>query len=124
MKSSRKRLTTIALSFAACLALAGPAVASADWGAIAVNVKTGQTGISFGYGSANGAKARARHECGSRCVVAVWVRNGYAALVQKPAPSYRYFAGYGRTEGKAFRLARHRAHDSHAHKVRSVFSGY
>ena len=114
------RLSALAVSFALLLAL--PTVAQADWGAIAVNTTTGKTGISYGYGTANAAKTRARNECGrAKCRVAVWVRNGYAALVQKR--SGVFVAGAGPTRALAFQKARHRAHEQSARNVISVYSG-
>ncbi len=103
------------------LPLAWAAAAQASWGAIAVDAKTGKTGYSFGYDSVAGAKRRARHECGSNCVFAVAVRNGYAALVRKQ--SGVFVAGVGRTRAIAFRNARHRAHEKGARRVTSVYSG-
>lgn len=113
------RLSALAVS-AALLAL--PAVAQADWGAIAVNTATGKTGISSGYENANAAKNRARNECGrNKCRVTVWVRNGYAALVQKR--SGVFVAGAGETKALAFQKARSRAHEQGARNVISVYSG-
>jgi hypothetical protein len=113
------RLSTLVVSFALLLAL--PAVAQADWGAIAVNPLTGKTGVSYGYETANAAKNRARNECGrGKCRVAVWVRNGYAALVQKR--SGVFVAGAGATRDLAFQKARHRAHEQGARNVISVYS--
>ena len=113
-------LSTLAVSFALLLAL--PAVAQADWGAIAVNPLTGKTGISYGYETAGAAKNRARNECGrGKCRVAVWVRNGYGALVQKR--SGVFVAGAGATRALAFQKARHRAHEQGARNVISVYSG-
>lgn len=106
------------------LLLAAPAVAQADWGAIAVDPITGKYGVSFNYNSAKGAQHRARNECGSKhCKVAVWVANGYAALVQKRSNGL-YFAGFGRTKHAAFHKALHRAHEPNARHVTFVFSGY
>jgi hypothetical protein len=114
------RLSTLALSFALLLAL--PAAAEADWGAIAVNPVTGKTGFSFDYNTAAAAKNRARNECGrGKCRVAVWVRNGYAALVQKH--NGVFVAGAGATKALAFKKARHRAHEQSARSVTSVYSG-
>lgn len=114
------------LGAAACtlaLLLAAPAAAQADWGAIAVNPQTGATGISYNYNTAAAAKKRARNECGrNKCRVAVWVRNGYAALVLKK--NGVYVAGAGDSRAAAFRKARSRAHEQSARNVISVFSGY
>jgi hypothetical protein len=114
------RLCTLALSLALLLAL--PAIAHADWGAIAVNPLTGKTGISYDYSTAAAAKHRARNECGAgKCRIAVWVRNGYGALVQKR--SGVFVAGAGATRHLAFVRARHRAHESRARNVIWVYSG-
>ena len=116
------RLVVALVSFA--LLLAAPAAAQADWGAIAVDPITGKYGVSYDYNSAKGAQHRARNECGSKhCKVAVWVANGYAALVQKRSNGL-YFAGYGRSKHAAFAKAEHRAHEPGARHVAWVFSGY
>jgi Domain of unknown function (DUF4189) len=109
---------------AVALLLAAPAAAEAAWGAIAVEPITGRYGVSRDYGTARAAQRRARTECGSpQCQVAVWVANGYAALVQKRSNGL-YFAAYGRSKHAAFKIASHRAHESGARHVASVFSGY
>lgn len=106
------------------LMLAAPAAALANWGAIAVDPVTGKYGVSFDFNTARAAQHRARVECGTNhCKVAVWVANGYAALVQKRTNGL-YFAGYGRSKHAAFRIATHRAHESGARRVAWVFSGY
>lgn len=116
------RLVVALVSFA--LLLAAPAIAQADWGAIAVDPITGKYGVAYDYNSAKGAQHRARNECGSKhCKVAVWVANGYAALVQKRSNGL-FFAGFGRTKHAAFHKALHRAHESNARHVAWVFSGY
>jgi uncharacterized protein (DUF2147 family) len=128
-KSSTKLPVRLAIRVAAGLAaaallLAAPAAAQAAWGAIAVDPITGHTGVSYNYDTLHGAKHRARVECGTKhCKVAVWVANGYAALVQKRKNGL-YFAGYGRTKHAAFALATHRAHERGARRVAWVFSGY
>jgi serine/threonine-protein kinase len=116
------RRLVLTLSVSLALALLGPAAAQAYWGAIAVDPETGATGLSYTYNSAHAAQNHARHECGEpHCKVAVWVFNGYGAVVQKK--NGLYFAGIGRTKHLAFKNARHRAHDSGAHAVAWVFSG-
>ncbi|MBS1879598.1 MAG: DUF4189 domain-containing protein [Actinobacteria bacterium] len=108
----------------AALLLAAPAAAQAAWGAIAVDPITGHYGVSYDYNTARAAQHRARVECGSNhCKVAVWVANGYAALVQKRSNGL-YFAGFGRTKHAAFAKATHRAHEPGARHVAWVFSGY
>lgn len=106
------------------LLLAAPAAAQADWGAIAVDPITDRYGVSHDYDTARAAQRRARNECGTNhCKVAVWVANGYAALVQKRKNGL-YFAGFGRTRKAAFRKATRRAHEANARRVTWVFSGY
>lgn len=106
------------------LALAIPAAAEADWGAIALDPHTGKVGLSYDYSSAAHAKHRALKECHRLgCRVAVFVHDGWAALVQKRANGY-YFAGYGPSKAVAFHEAVRRAHDPGARHVADVFSGY
>jgi hypothetical protein len=106
------------------LFLAVPAVAQADWGAIAVDPLTGHYGLSFDYSTAVGAQNRARVECKTNhCKAAVWVRDGYAALVQKRNNGY-FFGGVGRTKHIAFEEATRRAHEPAAKHIAWVFSGY
>jgi hypothetical protein len=110
-------LTGLSLLFAV------PAAAEADWGAIAVDPISGHTGVSYEYGSAQGAQRRARAECKtSHCKVAIWVRNGWGALVEKH--NGVYVAGIGTTKHAAFAKARQRAHQSSARSAAYVFSGY
>lgn len=117
------RRTVLVLTAALTLLSAVPAVAQADWGAIAVDPETGRYGVSYEYGSAHAAQRRAKNECGSsHCKVAAWVSNGFAALVRKK--NGVYYAGIGRTENLARKNARAHAHDSGARYVTSVFSGY
>jgi len=106
------------------LLLAAPAIAEADWGAIAVDPLTGNYGVSYDYSSAVGAQNRARLECKTNhCKAAVWIRNGYAALVQKRNNGI-FFGGIGRTKHAAFDQAIGRAHEPAAKHVAWVFSGY
>jgi Domain of unknown function (DUF4189) len=109
---------------AIALLLAAPAAAQAAWGAIAVDPITGNYGSSHNYDTATGAQHRARVEChSSHCKVAVWVANGFAALVQKRTNGF-YFAGIGRSKHKAFAKALDRANEPSARRVAWVFSGY
>ncbi len=104
------------------LLLAVPAAAEADWGAIAVDPISGHTGISYDYGSARAAQHRAKVECHTpHCKVAVWVRNGWGALVQKH--NGVYVAGIGTSKHAAFHTARQRAHQGSARSIAYVFSG-
>ena len=125
LKPSLKSPVRLVVAFTSlAFLLAAPAAAQADWGAIAVDPITGKYGVAYDYNSAKGAQHRARNECASKhCKVAVWVANGYAALVQKRENGL-YFAGFGRTKRVAFKKATHRAHESNARHVAWVFSGY
>jgi hypothetical protein len=114
---------TIAALASLALLLAAPAAAQASWGAIAVDPETGKIGYARGEASAPLAQAHARNECGTNhCKAAVWVFNGYGAVVQKK--NGLYFAGLGKTKAQAFTNARKRANDGTARSVAWVFSGY
>jgi len=116
------RTRTIAV-LAALALLVAPAAAEASWGALAIDPETGKLGYARNESSAARAQERARAECGTgHCKAAVWVFNGYGALVQKK--NGLYFAGLGKTKAQAFRNARKRANDGSARKVAWVFSGY
>jgi hypothetical protein len=118
----RTRVLVVAAIAATALALAAPALAAADWGAIAVNPKTGKVGVSYDYPTAHRAKQRALSQCHQRsCRVAVWVSDQYAALVLKRDGVF--VAGVGLTKDQAFAKARERAHESHAKRVAWVYSG-
>lgn len=118
----RSRLWALALIAAAALVLAVPALAAADWGAIAVSPLTGRVGVSYDYSTAHHAKKRALHECHQRdCRVAVWVFDGYAALVLKRDGVF--VAGVGRTRNLAFAKAKERAHERRARRYAWVYSG-
>jgi hypothetical protein len=122
-RDRRARLFVTTSICALAMALAAPALAAADWGAIAVSPRTGKVGVSYDYSTAKRAKKRALHECHQLgCRVAVWVRNQYAALVLKH--NGVFVAGVGRTKNLAFAKARDRAHDHTAKKWAWVFSGY
>lgn len=112
----------IAAVAALTLLLAVPAVAQASWGAVAIDPTTGKIGYSRGESTAKRAKTEALSECReSHCKVAVWVFNGYGAVVKKK--SGIYIAGIGRTKNLAFRDARERAREQSAAPVAWVFSG-
>jgi hypothetical protein len=103
------------------LLLVAPAAAEASWGAIAIDPPSGKVGYSRQQPSAAAAKKKALNECGeNHCKVAVWVFNGYGAVVKKK--SGLYIAGIGATKNLAFKDARERAHES-APAVAWVFSG-
>ena len=124
IRSGRLAVRTAAALAAASLTLALPAAAQAAWGAIAVDPVTGRYGVSFELNTASGAQHRARVECHtSHCKVAVWVANGYAALVQKRTNGF-YFAGFGKSRHAAFAKAVSRAHEPGARRVTWVFSGF
>jgi CubicO group peptidase (beta-lactamase class C family) len=121
--TKRTRVFVLAAACTLALALAVPAFAAADWGAIAVNTHTGKVGVSYDYPTAHRAKKRARNECHQRgCQVAVWVRNQYAALVLKRNNGV-FVAGVGLTKNLAFAEARRRAHEPHAKKIAWIYSG-
>src|ERR1700755_164628 len=95
-RTRRIRVLSIASIVALMLALAVPAFAAADWGAIAVNPRTGKVGVSYDYSNSRQAKKRALAQCHQRgCRVVVWVANDYAALVLKRDGAF--VAGIGRT---------------------------
>jgi uncharacterized protein DUF4189 len=119
LRSIRRNLCAAAASLALLLAL--PAAAQAHWGAIAVNPANGATGVSFGYPGIDGARRRARRECGDGCRIAVRVRNAYAALVRKRSGAF--VAGVGETRAIAFHRAHERAHEQSARRVVWVYSG-
>ena len=128
MTSSKRRATVLVLaaSMAATLMLvfAGSAFARGFWGAIAVDPETGITGKSFDFPTAKAAQRQAIAVCevrGDGCKVAVWVTNGWAALVKKH--NGVYIGGLGRTKSVAIADARRRAHEKTAALVASVFSG-
>jgi Domain of unknown function (DUF4189) len=88
------------------LSLSVPAVASADYGAIAVNPGNGASGVSFNYNKKGPALRRAQRECPGNCRIAVWVRNQCGAVVTSPR---RFVPGVGATKNKAIRNAKQRA---------------
>jgi hypothetical protein len=124
-KSMKKPLVRLlAACTAVSLLFAVPAAAQADWGAIAVDPLTGHYGLAYDYSTAVAAQNRARIECKTNhCNAAVWVVNGYAALVQKRNNGV-FFGGVGRTRHIAFLEATRRAHEPAAKHIAWVFSGY
>lgn len=128
MKSLKSRSTLVmslgALTVSLTLLFAAPAAAQSYWGAIAVDPESGITGTSFDFPTAKAAQHQALAVCevrGNGCKVAVWVTNGYAALVKKH--NGLYIGGLGRTKARAIANARKHAHESSAHLVATVFSG-
>jgi Domain of unknown function (DUF4189) len=121
MRSSLAKSLLVAVA-ALTLLLAVPVSAQAYWGAIAIDPTTGASGLSYTQGSAAAAQDRARNKCGKpHCKVAVWVFNGYGAVVQKK--NGIFISGIGRTKHLAFQSARHRAHEQRARGIAWVFSG-
>jgi hypothetical protein len=121
--SVRRRNVLVAATAALVLLLAVPAAAQAAWGAIAIDPTTGNIGFSHRQPNANKAQTVARNDCGTpHCKAAVWVFNGYGAVVQKK--NGIYISGLGRTKAQAFANARKRANEQSAHSVAWVFSGY
>src|ERR1700749_2457327 len=120
--AKRTRLFVSTAIATALLALAVPAFAAADWGAIAVSPRTGKVGVSYDYTTAHRAKQRALHECHQLgCRLAVWGSNQYAALVLKR--NAVFVAGVGLTKNLAFAKARERAHEPSAKKYAWIYSG-
>jgi hypothetical protein len=121
-RTRRIRVLSIASIAVLMLALAVPAFAAADWGAIAVNPRTGKIGVSYDYLTSHHAKKRALAQCHqSGCRVAVWVSNQYAALVLKR--NGVFVAGVGLTRNLAFERAKERAHEHSAKRYAWVYSG-
>lgn len=121
--SARRRTVLAAATAALVLLLAVPAAAQAYWGAIAIDPVTGNVGFAHRQPNANKAQTVARNDCGSaHCKAAVWVFNGYGAIVLKH--NGVFVAGIGRTKNLAFTNARARAHEQSARKIAWVFSGY
>ncbi len=118
----RFRLRLFAALAALTLLLAAPAAAQASWGAIAIEPDSGKVGSAHNLGTTAAAKETALKNCGeSHCKVAVWVFNGYGAVVKKK--SGVYIAGIGATKNLAFADARKRAHEQSAAPVAWIFSG-
>jgi Domain of unknown function (DUF4189) len=119
---SRRRSVLVAATMALVLLLAIPAAAQAFWGAIAIDPTSGQIGFAHRQPNANKAQTVARNDCGSpHCKAAVWVFNGYGAVVLKK--NGVFISGLGRTKAQAFENARKRAGEPTAKKVAWVFSG-
>ena len=117
---ARRRLVTSVAAVALSLSLAVPAIAAADYGAIAINRATGAWGVSYNRPSVHNAERGARAHCRGYCHVMVWVRNRCAAVVETQT---RFVAGIGTTRSRAVRSARHRAGDHFARRVAWVCSG-
>jgi Domain of unknown function (DUF4189) len=118
--SRRARSILCALIVAAALAV--PAAAEASWGSIAIDPTTGKVGYSRSEPTLAKAKVRARNDCGTNhCKSALWVFNGYGAVVRKK--NGIYISGIGTSKSRAFRNARKRANERSARSVAWVFSG-
>lgn len=116
-----RRLRNSAVAGAAAIFLILPAAAQAEWGAIAINERSGRTSISYDYETAAGARARAKAECGRGCHAAVWVQDGFAVLVRMSNGDYK--AGLDGTRSLALAMARRRAGEPYAPLHAWVFSG-
>jgi hypothetical protein len=120
--SARRHTVLAAAAAALVLLLAVPAAAQADWGAIAIDPTNGNVGFAHRQPNANKAQTVARNDCGTpHCKAAVWVFNGYGAVVLKH--NGVFVSGIGRTKNQAFFNARVRANEQSARKVAWVFSG-
>lgn len=106
LKPFRLRVVALTAIAATSLALAVPAAASADYGAIAVNPNTAASGVSFGYNKKRNAKRRAKRECPGRCRITVWVRNGCAATVVNDRG---FYSAAARKKRRAIRKAHRKA---------------
>lgn len=118
----RFRPHLLAALAALTLLLAAPAMAQASWGAIAIEPTSGKIGHSRLQDTAAEAKEKALAVCHeSHCKVAVWVANGWGAVVKKK--SGVYISGIGESRPDAIADARARAHEQSAPAVAWVFSG-
>lgn len=120
--SVRRRTAAVVATAALVLMLAVPAAAEAAWGAIAIDPTTGHVGFAHRQPNANKAQTVARNDCGTpHCKAAVWVFNGYGAVVLKH--NGVFVSGIGNTKNAAFHNARVRAREQSARKIAWVFSG-
>lgn len=110
----------VALAAAFTLTLAAPAIASAAYGAIAVNPSTGQWGLSYRAPAKWYAERQALRKCAGKCTVMVWVYDQCGAVV---IGRTRFVAGSGASKNGAIRVARRRAHDRRARMLAWVCSG-
>jgi hypothetical protein len=95
-------------------------VASAAFGAIAVNRSTGAWGIAYRAPAKWYAERQALRKWRGECSVMVWVRNRCAAVVEHRTA---FVAGMGSTKAAAIRTACGRARDRHAPMIAWVCSG-
>jgi serine/threonine-protein kinase len=103
---SRKLSATVIAAVLLALTLAVPAAASADWGAIAINKRTGATGVGFGEPTKRKAQREAERDCKGKCRQAIYVKNKCGALAANPR---RLTAGFGNTKREAIRNAKRKA---------------
>ena len=103
---SRKLSATVVVSALLALTLAVPAVASAAYGAIAVNPQSGDVGVGFGEPTKSAAKKEADKDCQGKCRTVLWVRNKCGAIATNPR---RAVAGFGNTKREAIKKAKKKA---------------
>ena len=109
-----------AVGVALTLALAAPAVASAAYGAIAINRATAAWGVAYRAPAKWYAKRQALRKCPGNCRVILWVYDQCGAVVETPT---KFVSGAGPGKLAAIRDARRRAHDHHARFIAWVCSG-
>lgn len=117
MRVSRRLASAAAVAAVMSIPYAAPAVASADYGAIAINPRTGAWGVSHSYSTLSAARRRAERECRGNCRILVWTRNRCGAVVQTRT---RFIGGTGRTRKRAFSQANRRARATGANNYRRV----
>lgn len=106
MKSRKLSATVVVATLLMMLSLAVPAAASAAWGAIAVNPKTGAVGVGFGEPTKKKAQKQADKDCQGRCRQVLYVRNKCGAIAANPR---RLTAGFGSTKREAIKKAKKKA---------------
>ena len=111
---------TAAVALTATLALAAPAIASAAYGAIAINQSTAAWGVAYNQAAKSSAEHTALHKCPGACRVIVWVFDQCAAVVENRT---HFVAGVGPGKVAAIKAARRRAHDARARFIAWVCSG-
>ena len=105
MRATTKSSWIIAIAVLS-MALAVPAAASAAWGSIALNPKTGQAGVSFNDKTKAKAANHAEKDCPGKCQAVLFVRNKCGAIAVN---SRRYVPGFGNSKRKAIKKARKKA---------------
>jgi site-specific recombinase len=109
-----------AAAVALTLALAAPAVASAAYGAIAINRSTAAWGLAYRAPARWYAERQALRKCPGNCSVITWVFDQCAAVVETPRT---FVSGAGPGKLAAIHNARMRAHDHNARFIAWVCSG-